>query len=45
MKNQVKISVLEVLIDNDRNVRRTAANIVSAICFVELPRNEWTDIV
>lgn len=27
MKNQVKISVLEVLIDNDRNVRRTAANV------------------
>lgn len=44
-KNVIKNSNLELLIDSDRNVRRAAANIVSAICFIELPRNEWEGIV
>jgi hypothetical protein len=38
-KQNVKDSVLSVLIDHDRNIRRTAANVVAAICCIEIPRN------
>lgn len=44
-KVSVKDSVLSVMIDNDRNIRRAAANIVAAICCIEIPRNEWDGIV
>lgn len=33
------------MIDADRNIRRAAANIVAAICCIEIPRNEWDGIV
>lgn len=44
-KQNVKDAVLSVLIDQDRNIRRAAANIVAAICCIEIPRNEWDGIV
>lgn len=34
MKNTVKASCLGALLDADRNIRRSAANAVSSICFV-----------
>jgi hypothetical protein len=33
------------MIDQDRNIRRVAANVVAAICCIEIPRNEWDGIV
>lgn len=33
-KQNVKDSVLSVMIDSDRNIRRAAANIVAAICCI-----------
>lgn len=33
------------MIDQDRYIRRAAANIVAAICCIEIPRNEWEGIV
>lgn len=44
-KQTVKDGVLSVMIDSDRNIRRAAANIVAAICCIEIPRNEWDGIV
>lgn len=44
-KQSVKDAVLSVLIDHDRNTRRAAANIVAAICCIEIPRNQWDGII
>lgn len=44
-KQNVKDAILSVLIDHDRNIRRAAANIVAAICCIEIPRNEWDGII
>ena len=33
------------MIAADERVRRAAANVVSSICSVELPRGEWANII
>jgi hypothetical protein len=45
MKDTVKTANFGMLIDPNRVVRRAAAAIVSAICYIELPRKEWEGIV
>ena len=45
VKENIKTGVLGNMIADDERVRRAAANVVSSICSVELPRGEWTNII
>lgn len=45
VKQNIKEGVLGNMISDDERIRRAAANVVSSICSVELPRGEWTNII
>lgn len=40
-KSAFKEAVLGAMIDKEKFVRRAAANIVAAVCCIEIPRKEW----
>ncbi|CAD8098139.1 unnamed protein product [Paramecium primaurelia] len=44
-KNEVKIKFMDQLIDPEHEIRRSAANTISEICAIELPRQEWPDLI
>ncbi|CAD8112334.1 unnamed protein product [Paramecium primaurelia] len=44
-KNDVKLKFMEQLIDPENTIRRSAANTISEICAIELPRQEWPDLI
>ena len=44
-KNQIKSITLNTLLSNDERVANQAATLVAAIAEIELPREEWSDLI
>lgn len=44
-KNQIKQQVLGILVSVDDMMVKLAANVISKITFIEIPRGEWLDLI
>eukprot|EP01087_Luapelamoeba_hula_P015927 TRINITY_DN482_c0_g1_i1.p1 TRINITY_DN482_c0_g1~~TRINITY_DN482_c0_g1_i1.p1 ORF type:complete len:853 (-),score=130.53 TRINITY_DN482_c0_g1_i1:37-2595(-) len=44
-KLQLKAQLLQTLADTEKDARRTAAQVVAKIAVIELPRNQWPDLI
>lgn len=45
MKASIKSAFLDLLASNDKTSIKAAAACISAISAIELPRNEWPDLI
>ncbi|KRX01471.1 Armadillo-type fold [Pseudocohnilembus persalinus] len=45
IQNHAKNALIKTLIDQDQLARMAAANVIATISAIELPRNQWGDIV
>lgn len=44
-KNQIKMRILQTLGDATQDARHTAAQVLAKIAIIELPRNQWADLI
>lgn len=44
-KKKVKSAMLNSLVDSHPLIMRSGANVISHIAVIEIPRNEWLDLV
>ncbi|CAK75693.1 unnamed protein product (macronuclear) [Paramecium tetraurelia] len=45
VKRKIKDELLSQLISSDQNIKKSAASCLSGICAIELPRQEWPEII